>query len=239
LLRTEGELTDLRKQHKPYAEAGEKAKTSVLDAIEHLYGQDALDRAMAESLARMRGKQSPEEIAAAAARKVIEDDRKARETEAQKTKDAEVERVKAEAQAKYTGACDAIGAAAVAMLGELEETVGQKRKVYEVVGWWMEGHNGELPADPAEALRAYEKQLRADIEARGYKKAPPAPAPAPAATAEPPEERAPPTVRSKASTITSDDAGEVPLRRAPKRKLTAIERTELALKERGWGQPSN
>lgn len=212
--------------YKPYAEAAEKAKTSVLDAIEHLYGADALDRAMAESLQRSRGTQSPEAIARAAAKAELdarEQARKDADAAAQKERE---EAAKTESQQKIASAAESLRTAAAAMPAEdLRGLNAFGLQPVHTLQFYVQKHNA-WPTDFAAAVREHEAFCREQLKANGFDipAPPPAPAPAPAAVEAPakPEKRTPAVRPKPSATITPDDTGSVPLR--PVRKETAIER---------------
>lgn len=249
LVEREGKLTSDQNQLKAdraafeaerttWAEAKELGKTSKLKAVEKAFGW-TLTELQQEYVDGLEGTLTPEQIAERTARKTWEDLKKAEQEAQTKRTSEEQEEASRQNWAKIEDCTVKLNAAFAELAGELDAVqaaidqagkgLGPGVTPLMIIGWWAKNHNGEFPTDPHATLKAYEAELRGTIAARGYAKAPPAPAAAPVPS---PEKQTAPTVRSKASTsITSEDAGDVPITRANRRE-TPIERAARLVRER-------
>lgn len=224
LMDREDKLRAETEANKPLSAAREKAKTSVFDAIVMAFGEDAFDRAQTEYLERQRGTRTPEQIAEAAARKAIEDERKrAKDAEDAAARERD-EKAKTEANARLKRTTDGLVAAGNALpAADMEAIRLFGAQPIHTIAFWAERHNGEWPEDFTAAIREHEAHLRKQLEGSGYSKAPTAPEKTGAA--------APPAQAQTAPTITADDVGSVPVRRHVPNGQSAMERALAIVRE--------
>jgi hypothetical protein len=229
--------TAFEAERSAWNEAKELGKTSKLKAVEKAFGW-TLTELQQEFVDGLEGTLTPEQIAERTARKTYEDLQKAdtdRQTQAQKDRDEQAQR---DNWARVEDCTGKLNTAFVELSGELDAVnaaieqaskgLGPGVTPLMIITWWAKNHEGQFPTDPHATLKAYEAELRGTIAARGYAKAPAAPA---AAATPEPEKRAAPTVRPKGSaSITSEDAGDVPIR--ANRKESATERAARLVRER-------
>lgn len=222
-----------------WTEAKELGKTSKLKAIEKLFGWDLKDL-QDEYINSLEGTATPEQIAERAARRLLDEQRQADKVASDKaeqdrkteTERQHMERVEA-TSAQLNGAFAELVSELDAVQTEIDKAargVGVGVTPIMIIAWWAKNHDGQFPTDPHATLRAYEAELRAIAGTRGFAKA----APAPAVPQPEPEKKTGQTVRPKtsATTVTSDDAGDVPIRANGKLKETATERAARLVRER-------
>lgn len=214
----EAKLTEREKALKPF-EAAQKlfSEGKRLKAIEAMGAK--LDELNEEYLSGLRAPTEEERIA-----RVIEQREADKLSTAEKTAKAEQDRVVAEQNQVAANALIALGEAVKAIPpAELKLCAKAGITTGNVLAWYF-AQNGKVPDDAAATLRAYEAHLRAELAAEF------APPPAPATT---PVAKEPPAKAKGAGTLTSDDAGEVPLRPIAKRKETAQQRAARVMAEMG------
>jgi hypothetical protein len=176
----------------------------------------------------------PAEAGRAAAQKVLDDAKKAEQEAADAKAKAEQERVQAEGQARWDSAMKGIEDASKMIPEDVKLIARFRVNAIQVAQWAMDNGHGfpDTPEKATAVLKAMESFFREETMATGlFTKPAPAPAAAPVPTETAPQAR---TRDSAPGTITSADAGAVPLRPvAPARRETAPERLKRILAERG------
>lgn len=231
-LKTERET--LQREYAPFVEGREIGKTSKLKAVEKAFGW-TLDDLQGEYVQSLAGTLSPEQIAERTARRLLEERDEADKKKAEEDRAAEEQRLRDEADKKFHDCAGSMAEVAGKMLDQLPVAMALGKTYGDVIAWHWNQHH-QLPTDHAAALTAYEAHLQAALGSKGFTKAPPAPAATPAPAS---ERRTAPTVQVKTSpTITSEDAGEVPIsRNGPKE--TPMQRAERLVRERLQRSSSN
>lgn len=229
MLEKEAALTRERQELKPLMEARELIKQGKrLKALE-LLGTN-LDEVNVDYLNESGRQKTPEEIARAAAAAEYEARDKARKDAEAETTRQQQEAQQAQTRAQVSGMVSQLDGIVPSLAGQLDATAALGVTTTQVLQWWVNEHKA-WPTDPKQVLVDFEAHQSKQLEARGFRKAAPAPAPG---TQPIGAIGGQPASRGTTSAITPADAGEVPLRRQPNGKpLTAMERSRLVMQELG------